>query len=109
MIPTVLATVMSAVFAGGCLTSVRPSLRLWLFDVPGDPSPVTPETPGPFDSSLLFHQARLRGAINETLSFSFAVRAGEEPLDVFDIRVKPLRSVEGMIDASAIRLFGGFE
>jgi len=105
MIPTVLAAIMSAVFASGCLTSVRPALRLWLFDVPGDPYPVTPENPGPPDSSLLSHQARLRGAISETLCFSFAVQAGDEPLDELDFRVEPLRSAAGAIGPSAVRLF----
>ena len=50
-------------------------------------------------------RVKLEGAINETLSFVFAIRPDREPIPRPDLRVKPLTSVGARIDASAITVY----
>ncbi len=50
-------------------------------------------------------RVRLTGAINETLSFSFAIRANESSIPRPDLRAAALTAAQGKIDASAITLY----
>lgn len=88
-----MGTVLSA-----CRT-VGERAQVWV----SDPS-TTSETPlGQSDRPV--PHVRLAGAINETLSFSFAVRAGKEAIPRPDFRVAPLASVQGKMDPSAVTLY----
>ena len=73
--------------------------RVWVVD----PSSAAETPVGQFDRPV--PRVRLAGAINETLSFSFAVQAGKEADSRPDFRVAPLTSVLAKIDPSAVTLY----
>jgi hypothetical protein len=50
-------------------------------------------------------RVRLAGAINETLSFCFAIRPDGDPIQRPDIRIAPMSSTAGRIDPSAVTLY----
>ncbi len=92
----------AATFVASALSSCRTvgnHADVWVVD----PSS-TVETPVGQPDRLV-PRIRLAGAINETLSFSFAVRAGEKVIPHPAFRVAPLTSVQGKIDPSAVTLY----
>jgi hypothetical protein len=96
-----------AVGVGTALSACRTvgeQAQVWVFD---PSSTVTPPTAESLvgQSSRQVPRVRLTGAINETLSFSFAVRAGKEAIPRLDLRVAPLTSVQGKIDPSVVTLY----
>ena len=98
---------LAAVFAA----SVSPACRnagdrafVWVID------PTSAATPSSAEiaverANLRVPRVRLAGAINETLSFSFAVGAGKKAIGRPDFRVAALTSVQGRIDPSAVTLY----
>ena len=95
-----------AAFVSAIVTSALPACRtgsrqaqVWVVD----PSSANETLLG--QSHRTVPRVRLSGAINETLSFTFAVRAGEKAIPRPDFRVAPLTSVQGKIDPSAVSLY----
>lgn len=104
----------AAVGVGTALSACRTvgeQAQVWVVDPSlrgsGQASTATPPTAetlvGQPDRPVL--RVRLAGAINETLSFSFAVRAGKEAIPRPDFRVAALTSVQGTIDPSVVTLY----
>ncbi|MEK7755801.1 MAG: hypothetical protein AAB385_01160, partial [Planctomycetota bacterium] len=97
----------AAVGVGTALSACRTvgaQAHVWVVDPSSTAPPPTAETPVG-QSDRLVPRVRLAGAINETLSFSFAVRAGKKAIPRPDFRVAPLTSVQGKIDPSAVTLY----
>jgi len=97
----------AATFAACALSACRTvgeGANVWVVDPsPTDTPPTTEKPVGQSDRPV--PRVRLAGAINETLSFSFAVRAGKKAIPRPDFRVAALTSVQGTIDPSAVTLY----
>jgi len=100
-----------AVFAVVAAGTATPGCRsggiradVWVFDPSSAaPSPVRETTPSkPGEAAP---RVRLAGAINETLSFCFAIRPDGEAIQRPDVRVAPMTSAAGRIDPSAVTLY----
>lgn len=92
----------AAIFVASALSACRTvgdQARVWVVD----PSSTAETSVGQSDRPV--PRVRLAGAINEILSFSFAVRAGKEANPRPEFRVAPLTSVQGKIDPSAVTLY----
>ena len=93
-----------AVVTAGC-ESTPEGVYTWV----EEPSPrldnplIDPGKPISFEASP--RRARLTGAINETLSFRFAVRAGDRQIDNPTFRIGPFESVAAQIDPSVLQVF----
>ncbi len=74
-----------------------------------EPSPRLGSPPHALDGPASFEtsprRVRLAGAINETLSFRFVVRAGNRSINNPTLRIGPLESVAAQIDPSVVQVF----
>jgi len=93
-----------AVSTGGC-HEAGPIVEMWISQQaphrdrsPGSQTPPKTDLAGPA-------RVELAGAVNETLSFAFAVRPGTTLIEKPGFRLSPFNSVESTIDSSALTLF----
>ena len=98
-----LATLTTFSFAG--CTQVPMRVSVWVVDQslissvdPLSTKATSPPDPGPA-------HLKLAGAINETLTFCFAVRSVDSPIEQAGLRILPFTSQGAWIDPSAVRLF----
>ena len=80
-------------------------VEMWAFGESADRVGLYGARDGSDDLAWSTNRVTLAGAINETLSFCFAVRATEDPITEPDLRIAPLESFSARIAPSAVQLF----
>ncbi len=81
------------------------SVAVWIWDDLPRSSTWGQDSPDAANIEWTSNRVKLAGAINETLSFHFAVRAKERAVERPDFRVAPLVSVGSRIDPSVVSLY----
>lgn len=100
-------TAFVAILAGTVLPACRGAREqadIWILNPSNPTTRSTPEKPVT-QSNRSIPRVRLAGAINETLSLSFAVRADTNTVPRPRFRVAPVTSVQGRIDPSAVSVY----
>ena len=92
------------ILAGGCRYAGL-SVTVWVCEEPPHHSLRARDASDPADAGSVADRIELAGAINETVSFHFAVRSSGETLEHPDLRVVPLASGPAHIDPSAVNLY----